>query len=258
MKVIFGDRSLIYQVVSASFKSLGFRPTIAELGVLRGDNAMNLKKILDPSHMFLIDAWSSSAFEHYISTNGSRYWVDNVSAFDQYYHGSVLDPLTFDRIYSLALGKFEADHSVTIYRASTEVAFNEINSTNPNTKLDFVYVDANHEFEKVLDDLMLYSQLLSHDGLIQLNDCCHSPAGIRQNLGVLEAVVKFCKIKQFSPILMTNSDWTDVLLVPERSRHTDIVDQIINTNDISYVEIPPQLIGASTVRYGKRANLSFR
>lgn len=257
MKIIQGDRALLYRIVAALFKSIDLQPTIAELGVLRGDNALQLYGLLQPRHMYLIDAWSTAPFDAYMATNAMRDWVDNISVFEAYYDGPVNSPETFDRIYQAAVRKFHGITNVSILRRPTEEALGYIRQVEPALEFDFVYVDANHEFEKVLDDLMLYTGALSGRGLIQLNDCCFSTAGVRQNLGVLEAVTKFCKLKSFVPIAMANADWTDVLLCRSGSELLPLFDQLVRSNDIAYVELPPQLLGSARVVYGRRANLSF-
>ncbi|NCX94652.1 MAG: class I SAM-dependent methyltransferase, partial [Gammaproteobacteria bacterium] len=95
------------------------------------------------------------------------------------------------------------------------------------------------------------------DGVIQMNDCCHSKDGLKQNLGVLEATVKFLKMSEFVPVLTTNTDYTDVLLARRNSKLINVIDTIVNVNDINYVEVPSQLLGALTIKSGRRVNPSF-
>lgn len=104
---------------------------------------------------------------------------------------------------------------------------------------------------------MLYANLVVPDGIIQVNDCCHSPEGIRQNLGVREAVTKFCKMTEYTPLMITNTDWSDVVLARKDSRITRVMDAAVDSVGASYVEIPPSMIGAARVRNGARPNLSF-
>ena len=75
---------------------------------------------------------------------------------------------------------------------------------------------------------------------------------------MLEASLRFCKIFDFIPLLITNTDFTDVLFAKRGSPIIGLVDTIVSTGDISYVEIPDQLFGSMKIKYGSgKINLSF-
>jgi hypothetical protein len=258
MKVLISNRELIYKVVRACFDHQGTRPWAAELGVLDGRNAEVIDQLLDPEKLFLVDAWSTEAFDDYRSNNQHRPWVNDVDDYAYYFGGSLSEQSTMDRLFDKALKLFEHKPHTTIIKSATVDAKEKISALLGDRKLDYIYVDASHQYESVLDDLMLYESLLGPNGMLQLNDCCYSAQGIRQNLGVLEATLTFMKMADFKPVLLTNTDWTDVLLVRCKSDIDLILDQLVETNDITYVELPTQLLGALRVKVGKRANLSFR
>jgi len=256
MKAVFGNRSLIYKILSACFASQAKAPEIIEVGVFNGKNAKNLYDELKPSKMVLVDSWSSAvAVDDYRFTNRHRPWVQDPIEFSTYFGGAIDDQSTFDRLYESTRTLFSMNANVEIIRSNSSVAAEILKSTGSN--FDLIYVDANHQFEQVFDDLVLYSQVLNQDGFLQLNDCCHSGEGIRQNLGVLEATVKFCKMFEFRPILLTNTDWTDVVLARKNSSNIEIVENVVANSAVSYIELPDQLLGALTVKYGKVNNLSF-
>jgi hypothetical protein len=258
MKVLIGLRSLIYQIVTAAFQSVNIKPKAAELGVLDGKNAEVIYKTMAPEKMYLIDSWSKEIFVDYNTNNAHRDWVDNNEKYAFYFGGALSNQATFDNLHKKTVDRFYGRGDVEIIRAGTRDALPLLKqSLGRDGKLDLIYVDASHQYETVLDDLMEYERLLSTHGFMQLNDCCHSADGMRQNLGVLEAAVKFCKATDFIPVLVTNTDWTDVLLVKKDSPMIKVVDQIVMINDISFVELPYQLFGALQVRYGKQKNLSF-
>ncbi|MND91494.1 hypothetical protein D3C80_836190 [compost metagenome] len=105
---------------------------------------------------------------------------------------------------------------------------------------------------------MYYQDLLADDGFMLLNDCCHSLQGTKQNLGVLEALSSFLKRSDFVPVAVTNTDWSDVILVRKNSVMLQLVDIAITNSDIPFVEIPHQLMSAARVVYGaQRTNISF-
>jgi hypothetical protein len=257
MKIIDADRKLLYQILATIYKDFDISPTIAELGVLKGDNALSMVEFLMPKKMYLIDSWSSLATHEYESINNNRPWVDKPDTYEFYYGGSLSSQETFDKLYSTVCTKFKGNEKVEILRMETLDASRELQRRNVKD-IQLIYVDANHSYEKVLDDLMFYVQFLDkHYGCFQLNDCCHSNAGVRQNLGVLEAALKFCKISNFVPLAAVNRDFTDILFAPRDSLMVDYVDMIFNNNDLSYVEVPDQLLGNLSIKVGARANISF-
>jgi hypothetical protein len=256
MKVLQGSRLLIYQIASAAFSHQNIHPSILELGVLDGANAWTINKVMRPEQLILVDAWSTEIFEDFYQNNRHRNWVDDLDVHSAYFNGSVRNQSTFDELYKKVVEKFLGKLEVKIIRSPTRAAMQNLIQSHPN-KLDFIYVDASHQYETVLDDLMYCSDLLQQNGLLQLNDCCHSLEGVRQNLGVLEATVKFCKLKDFIPVLLTNTDYTDVLLMRRESSVINLIDRIVTNNSINFVEIPHQLLGALNVRYGNLRNLSF-
>jgi hypothetical protein len=258
MKVIIGDRELIYRIIHATFASIKKKPIVAELGVLNGKNAERLYEILSPAQLFLIDSWSASIVDEYVRNNSHRAWTGGVEKYASYFGGALTEQSTFDNLYKRVFETFEKYDNVEIIRSDTTNAVQILKDKLTGSKgLDLVYVDASHQYEAVFDDLWGYQAILNPDGLLQLNDCCHSVEGMKQNLGVLEAAVKFCKATDFMPVLVTNTDFTDVLLVRQTSSILSVINQVISNNDITFVEIPHQLLGALHVRYGARQNLSF-
>ena len=102
----------------------------------------------------------------------------------------------------------------------------------------------------------MYENLLSENGVFQLNDCCFSEAGMKQNLGVLEAVTRFIKMRNFVPIAITNSDWSDLILAKQGNKIIEIIDQNIELLPEKYVEVPDQLLGA--LRVSNKGCVSFK
>lgn len=258
MKICNVDRNIFYIILGAAFKAMKVLPDIAELGVLRGDNAMALYEKISPKHMFLIDSWSKSITEKYSPFEQLPKWVSPVESFGDYFGGPMDQQSTFDMLHKHCVDKFATFTNVTIIRQETIAAIPEIRKLSGVEMLDFVYVDANHQYEYVLRDLLYYEELVKEDGVLMLNDCCHSPSGMRQNLGVLEAVTNFIKRTDFIPVAMTHTDWSDVILVRRNSNINRLIHELILDSNISYVEVPHQLISAAKVVAGaRRVNISF-
>lgn len=256
MKVVIAARNALYQIVGAVLE--GMQTNICEVGVLAGENAKVLYGILKPRRMYLVDSWSPSVFSDFRMNNSHRPWVKDLGSFGAYFGGPPDDPETFERLYKATSQTFNGFDNVWIIRANSRSGAAEVRSHLEGEKLHFVYIDASHQYETVFDDLVVYSDLLDANGFIQMNDCAFSAAGVEQNLGVLEAAVRFCKFAGFVPLLMTNTDWTDILLCRRDSVVAELVDRCVLSNEVRYVELPWQLLGAARVRIGSSmANLSF-
>lgn len=258
-KVVDQDREFLYDLVSEVFKNMNISPIIFELGVLRGENARNMYDKISPKEMFLIDAWSKQDLKSFEELNKGRDWVEGIDEqlFVDYFGGSLKDQSTFDNLLNEAKQRFLGINNVHFIRSSTSEAPKKLaNSLRENVHL--IYVDANHQYETVLDDLIDYLPFLHpHYGLFQLNDCCHSDSGIKQNLGVLEASFKFCRMFDFIPLVVVNRDFTDVILAKRGSLICELIDNTFNNSNIAYVELPSQLYPVASIKNGIRGNLSF-
>ncbi|MBV4536966.1 MULTISPECIES: class I SAM-dependent methyltransferase [Pseudomonas] len=258
MKVCSATRENFYSLLGAVFQALDKRPVVAELGVLRGENALKLRAALAPERMVLIDSWSKASNEAYSPFEELPSWVSPVDAYEYYYGGSLHDESTWDRLYDECAAKFVDMPEVTMIRSDTIGGIEKVRQQTGIQQFDLVYVDANHQYEYVLRDMMRYQEFLGEDGIMMLNDCCHSENGTKQNLGVLEALGSFLKRSDFIPVAMTNTDWSDVILVRRNSMLVQLVDMALANSDVPYVEIPHQLITAARVVYGaQRHNISF-
>jgi hypothetical protein len=257
MKVIQGDRTLLYKILKHYFDSINKQPACMEIGVLKGENARTIYDIFQPSSMYLVDAWSSLAFSEYINNNSHRSWVKKAEGFSHYFDGSPLDQSTMNKIFLQAKQRFADATNVTIIKESSRVALNALISSDSCPRLDYIYVDGSHQYETVLDDLMLADELLDLNGIIQLNDCCFSAGAVLQNLGVLEACYRFCRMKEYQPIIIANTDWTDICIARKKSDIDYRIDDILMRSTIRFVELPCNILPNLRVRVGASENLSF-
>lgn len=260
MKVVNWMRNDFYKVLASAFSSLGTQPRLAELGVLRGENAMVMYQTMKPSHMTLVDSWQAFPalpdFGAYSPFDKLPNWVSAPDVFDDYFGGSVREQATFDNLHEICCERFKNISNIRLLRQTTDLAFETLKAEGQ--RFDCVYVDANHQYEWVLRDLMLFQELVPPEGCIMLNDCAFSNDGMRQNLGVLEAVAHFIKRAPFRPVAMTVGAFADLILVRQGSRLGDLCDQIFVDSNVNWVEVPDQLLGAAKVVTGaRRLNVSF-
>lgn len=257
MKVCNLNRAAFYQILSAVFDFIKLKPTIIELGVLRGQNAEVMHKILNPEKMYLIDTWNAEVSKlAFVPFDELPPWLNPPEAHDNYYGGPVNQQETFDNIYKDCLARFAQYGNVHVIKQDTAEAFREF--SKDKKKFNITYIDANHQYEWVLRDLMYWCNLVDDNGVIIMNDCCFSQNGAKQNLGVLEATSSFIKRTDFVPVLLTNTDWSDVVLARKGSKMEAVIDMVTKSSDASWVEIPYQLLGNAKIIYGsQKTNISF-
>jgi len=258
MLLIDGMREVCYQVLQTYYKFNKIKPKILELGVHRGSNAVNLHKIFDPCQLDLVDSWDANVISNaYSPTNADVFWTDSLEARANYYGGDIQKQDTLDQNMMICKQKVAKLSNTNVIKKKSINFLKQCK--NKEIKYDLIYVDGSHDYEDVLVDLMWASQILEPNGWLLLNDCCHSLGGVKQNLGVLEASVKFCKLENYVPILLARSDWTDVALtkINQHQIESFFMNILMNT-DIGFCQIPSSLLANSKVLVGKsRYNLSF-
>ncbi len=127
----------------------------AEIGVRQGINAESILKELNIKKLYLIDGWSN-----YKGIDGI--WGN------------------LDKAYELVLDKFKKDKRVQIIREFSANAIDKIEDCS----LDFVYIDANHLYEYVYQDICLWSEKVKKGGVVAGHD-------IYSHIGVSKAVKRF-------------------------------------------------------------------
>jgi hypothetical protein len=249
MKVINCQRELFYQVSNNAFDALNIMPIAVELGVFKGNNANQILNLIKPKLLYLLDTWSTADFlKAYSPFDEIPLWMDPPSAQYSYYGGDALSKEHWDSLYEEVIQKFKNNLNVKIKRGSSEELYSFISSTVKKQQLDFIYIDASHQYEYIFRDLMLYSKIGSENSIIQINDCCHSERGVKQNLGVLEAVTRFIKMSDWRPVAINTTDFSDLLLAKKNSGINEKLNQVFfESANLNYVEVPYQILGNSKI-----------
>ena len=143
----------------------------AELGVWKGDSSA---KFLDRAiHIHLVDSWSPVAYEE------SDEWGDYDAYLDRYSKlvGSN-DPKAFikyyDKIYEDVVKRF-SNKPVTIHRMTTNEWFESFDK-----QLDWIYVDASHSYDGVLNDLRRSWKLIKIGGVLFGDDFSDKKAAVKK------------------------------------------------------------------------------
>ena len=259
MKVCNVNRNAFYVLLDAIFAHLKIAPSIVELGVLRGDNASAMLAALKPAKLVLIDAWSAAAMQGaFHPFEQTPPWIAPLQLLEPYYGGDMHEQATFERIFEQCVARFAGNDKVEIIRGDTVAVLEQFGSAGRNEDFNIVYVDANHRYEHVLRELLYWKDRVAVNGALVLNDCCHSAGAVQLNFGVLPALTEFIKRTDFVPVLLTNTDWSDVVLVRKDSLMEKLIDQVASNSDMAFVDIPHQLLGAARMVPGtQRCNISF-
>lgn len=117
-----------------------------EVGVWKGDFSQEILRIVKPRKLFLIDPW---AYQPQFQNS----WYGGTIAKNQ---GDM------DEIYESVKKKFASRNNVQIVRKMTAQLSDEI----PDDCLDWVYIDGNHQYEYVLNDLESYYPKMKRSGII--------------------------------------------------------------------------------------------
>ena len=144
-------------------KTLRSVDEVVELGVAGGEHALLIYKILNPKKLYLIDAWGLD--EAYGEHTG-----ENV---DDFYPA-------LEKTRKI----FEEKEAVQIIQGKTTTEYLKFE----DHKFDFIYIDADHRYEPVKQDLTNWFPKLRIGGIIAGHDYNKQ---INNQYGVKQAVTEF-------------------------------------------------------------------
>jgi len=146
-----------------AMKKTGKKNIVAvEVGVFYGDNARSILRTLDIEHLYLVDPYKT------YTCGGFEVKID-------------------DKILKEAKRKLKPwKDKISWVHKYSDIAIYEI----PDA--DFIYLDANHDYEFITKDLSLYYPKVKVGGILASHDfkCFH--------LGVIKAAVEFTNIHKLS------------------------------------------------------------
>jgi hypothetical protein len=85
----------------------------------------------------------------------------------------------------------------------------EVAKTFEDESLDFVFIDAGHQYEEVKADLNAWFSKVRKGGIVSGHDYVKY-----QDFGVIEAVNEFCKEHGYTPSFTEQDWWTDPQVGP--------------------------------------------
>ena len=128
-------------------------PLCAEIGVLKGDHAIAMFCFLNPKMLYLIDPWVNET-----------------------------------DMYNEVCNIFNTNSKVKIIKKTSKTASYAIR----DGMLDLVYIDADHSYDKVLEDLELWFKKIKLGSMLSGHDWN------KPDTGVKKAVKDFCKINSLT------------------------------------------------------------
>lgn len=155
---------------------------ILEIGTLAGDYAEVLIKEVDPLYIDLVDVFQAND------------WPD-CNRFDKNGH--------FD---------FVKNRFINVKNITYHQGYSDLVLKNINKKFDYIYIDANHDYEHCKNDLTNSLKLLDNGGIIGFNDyIVDKDFGI--DYGVIEVVCEF---------LDQNKNWEVIGFALQENMYADI------------------------------------
>ncbi len=178
---------------------------VAEIGVADGNFSECILKINQPEKLHLIDCWEYQ--------NDSEYQLDcnDVSQKEQ------------ERRFRFVKKRFRDNPDVKIHREYSLVSSQKF----PNHYFDWIYLDANHSYRAVKEDLNAWYPKVKTDGIISGNDYTSKPY-----YGVIPAVDKFAKEQGLVMFLLDCDPWHSWALAKPET-----VQKITHYNSVNRLNI---------------------
>lgn len=145
----------------------------AEIGVWKGGFSKRIIKHVTPSKLHLIDPWK------YQTSFGQRLYGGLVAQNQE----------DMDKIYQNVVNKFAKKSYVQIHREFSDKVF----SSFEDEYFDWVYVDGNHNYEFVMQDLRNFALKIKKDGFLTGDDYLWTSPELNGDQPVSRAVNDFIK-----------------------------------------------------------------
>jgi hypothetical protein len=185
---------------------------MVEFGVFKGENAAYLSENCRPKELMLVDAWQAITHQDFPHLSVEDF--EKIRKYSHhYYGGDVCQQDTHDRIYDLCMSRVNSmTISTSIFRMKVKDFYQQCADLNIEKLFDIAYIDASHQYEDVLWELLHIQKLLKPNALIILNDVYWGKQAFEQNMGVLQAVNASIQITNYRPLLLTDSLFSDLVL----------------------------------------------
>lgn len=148
-----------------------------EIGVFEGDFSSRLYEIIEPTELHLIDPWD------YLDDEERKETDSNPA-----------------ESHSKVKARFVASPEVSVHKGFS----NDVMATFDDGYFDFIYIDGDHAYNFVYDDLLMAERKLRKGGIIAGHDFFETTMGRERDVGVIDAVNRFCQRSPFNLIMLNN------------------------------------------------------
>jgi hypothetical protein len=156
----------------------------AEIGVAQGDFSEVLLDRARPARLHLIDPWSHLE----VDDRGAVAHLDEISRSSGPWGPPAYNALG-EQQFTDVCQRFDGRPEVSIHRQFSYKIVREF----ADRYFDFIYIDANHTYEYVLQDLLYFAPKVKDDGLIMGHDFFEGAVAREHHYGVIDAVQRFLK-----------------------------------------------------------------
>jgi hypothetical protein len=244
---VMTDRNGLVQLVPRS-------AVWAEVGVYKGDFSKIVLDVCAPSKYYLIDNWKFDVREH----NPFEETTENFSNFAGRIHWEHYgdDPNAHqEENFQHVTRRFSAHSNVQIIRKKSVDGIESL----PDDHLDIIYIDANHQYEYVLRDMMHARKKVKSGGIIMMDDFYEGPGGYEQNEGVMGAVNTFMKRHDYLYLTATCGPFANVALTDNPgSRFVQQYLENLNNSDFQFIGISDVLVPNLRYKLYRKQNGQFR
>jgi|SRR5665213_236496 len=184
----------------------------AELGVYKGDFSQLVIETCAPSRYYLIDNWKFEIADHNPKGDPTANFSNFRGQVHWQHYGD--DPNAHqEENFQYVTERFRTSTQVEVIRAKTVEGLVQL----PDRHLDIIYIDANHQYENVLRDMMHAREKVKQGGIMMMDDFYEGPGGAEQNEGVMAAVNTFVKRFDYVYLTMSCGSFANVALTDDPS-----------------------------------------
>jgi predicted O-methyltransferase YrrM len=166
---ILPNRHSIIDILAGMNKDL----RIMEVGTAAGDYAQDLVDGLKLSKLVLIDTFDNPDM---MPNSENRYDAN--------------------KNYSFVCERFKNNPEVEVRKGKSEILLPEYIPSNIVDKFDFIYLDSDHSFHNVYNELLYASQIVKPYGIIGIDDFSTAPDDPLNPYEVMQAVTAFLEVNK--------------------------------------------------------------
>lgn len=161
----------------------------AEIGVWLGEYSEAIIKCSNPKELYLIDMWDVQE----LKTEAYADYYIHFTKTEQYLG-----------VYNYLLNKFSSNENIKLIRSDSV----EASANFSDDFFDWVYIDADHSYQGVTNDLNAYYKKVKTGGFL-----CGHDWNAPEDAGVNDAVLDFVKSNDVEFIGITNEkNWSSYVL----------------------------------------------